>query len=67
MRFLFECKACRQRKQIVLFVQNMQYCEDCKHKAPRSRKEFREYTATNGRSQLTDWRHRGANKLGGIK
>lgn len=35
MSRVFQCNGCRQRKEIVLCLKGMSYCEQCKHKAPK--------------------------------
>lgn len=63
----WNCHCCRKPNEIVLFVQGMRYCEAGKHKAPRSRREFKQYTRTNAKDLQQDWRHRGGNKLELVK
>lgn len=46
---LFECKGCRKRKQIVKCIRGLQYCEECKDKAP-SYKEFQEWKLEKSRA-----------------
>lgn len=47
MNRLFMCNGCRQKKQIVLNSCGMSYCEGCKHKAPKSKKEFNDFKDAN--------------------
>lgn len=62
VKHIHSCNGCRQRKEIVLFVRGMRYCEQCRDSAP-TKQALKDYMTTNSVKNLKDWRHEGRAKL----